>query len=220
MPYTEAITRDGNSVTVTVGDAHALTALRRGQRLGATVTAAKDGTVTITRTALRFGDTDGETRGHATAVTLRPTVKQARLTKVQYEDLERIAAARGNARMRDGRIACGVWGIPPAAAKRLLERGLAVISEADGSVALGVAGLLAMAAHKHQPWTCAGSQEVGGGFEHFHTITGARQRDYGYFASAHCTCHALRHTGTDRASAQRAARVHLEQNLTASLNGA
>lgn len=127
MAYSETVSRNGEVTTGTTSDASALATLRTGQRRGATVEVAKDGKVTIIRTALRFGERDGEVIESKTVISLVPTVKQSRLTKTQYEDLSRIRASGTYARLsEDGSIHATMWRIPPSAAKRLLARGLAV----------------------------------------------------------------------------------------------
>lgn len=206
MTYTETVTKDRETHTGTLTDAQALNLVRRARRLGYTVTAAKDGAVTIVR----------ERAGRPiVTVILRPAVKRARLSETQYGDLAIIDRAAEHARLDCDTIRTLVHRIPKAATRRLIERGLVV---ADGAgVRISLAGRLAMAAYQHQVWTSAGSEQIG---SHIHMLTGARVPDYGYFASAHCTCHGLRHSDTDRATAQRAARIHLEGALTAALNRA
>jgi hypothetical protein len=227
MPYTETVTRDGESVTTTVSDAHALTALCRGRRLGATAAAAKDGTVTITRTRLVFGEADGEVLERVTVVTLRPTAKQPRLSRTQYEDLERIRRAQGRAELgRDGRIRAAMWAIPAGPATRLIERALAVISEADGRVLVGVAGLLALAAYEHPVRTTTPLgwhyPENGPTPNRMPTWKQSRRHPYQipeFSSSAVCPC-GLYAAHDRREGARRTATRHLEEKLTAALAGA
>jgi len=203
MTYTKTISRNGQVVTEAVSDTAALTTLRSGQRHGGTATVAKNRTVTITRTSFGLDET-GSAVPRETTVTLAPAAKQPRLTPTQYADLQRIRAASAQTALTDGRIRAGMWSIPPTATKRLLERGLAVISEADGAVVLGVAGLLATAAFEHQTWTSRGSEEV----------TDNGRINWGYFASAHCSCKQLRVTETTIEPVRLAALNHLTAALT------
>lgn len=153
MQYTETIARDGDTTTSSVSDAVALAVLRRGKRLGCTVTATPDGTVTIVRTVLHLAGEDvTETQA---IVTLVPDAKPHRLTKTQYEDLVRIR--KGGERTRllpEGQIRASFWRIPTSAAKRLFDYGVAVVTAGD-RVEVSVAGLLAMAAYEHPARTTA-----------------------------------------------------------------
>lgn len=146
MTYTETITRDGETTTGTISNAGALSTLRRGLRLGSAVTATPDGTVTIVRTALHLaGENVTETQ---VTVALTPDAKPHRLTKSQYENLKWIRTAGTRAELRaNGRIGDVFCQLPPAAAARLFQHGLAV---AMGTrVEIGIAGLLAITAYEH-----------------------------------------------------------------------
>lgn len=148
MTYTETVTRDGDTTTSGISDTAALAVLRRGQRLGCTVTATPDGTVTIVRTVLHLAvdDTVFETQ---VAVTLAPDTKPHRLTKTQYEDLQRIRMSGERARLLpEGRISASFWRIPVSVAKRLFNYGVVVVTAGD-RVEMSVAGLLAIAAYEH-----------------------------------------------------------------------
>lgn len=148
MTYTETITRDGDTTTASISDTAALVVLRRGQRLGCTVSAAPDGAVTIVRTVLHLAADDTVTETQVT-VTLAPDAKPHRLTKAQYENLMWIRAAGSRAVLRqDGRIGDAFCQIPQATAKRLFDYGVAVVT-AGGLVEISVAGLLAIAAYEH-----------------------------------------------------------------------
>lgn len=226
MPYIHTVTRDGETATYAASDASALATLRRGQRYKATVEVAKDGTVTITRISLHFGERDGEVVERPIVVTLTPAMKQPRLTKTQYEDLGRVASANGRARLEDGRIRASMWAIPPSVSKRLLERGLAVVSEANGNVVLGIAGLVAVAAYEHPVRT---TTPLGWHFPEEGLTPGRmptwkqhRRHPYqvtDYSSSAVCRCGL--HSAHDRRDGARwVAARHLEENLTAALNGA
>lgn len=194
MPYTETVTRDGRTVTGPLSDAGAVTLVHRGRGLGAAVSAAENGTVTLTRTTLHPGMTDGEVGERTTVTTLSPTVRQRRLSPRQYEDLQRVHR-RGSIPVReDGSVFIPFYRIPPSAVRRLLDRGLLVISPANDSVALGIAGLLAMTTYEHQVKVSTRST-----------------------FDAHCSCGELGHSGVDLASALDATRLHLEQHLTAAL---
>lgn len=144
--YTETITRDGETTTSAISDTTALAALRRGKRLGCTVTATPDGTVTIVRTVLHLAGEDIiETQ---VTVTLTPDAKPHRLTKTQYEDLIRIRIGGERTRLLpEGQISAALWRIPTSVAKRLF--GYGVIVTTGDRVEVSVAGLLAIAAYEH-----------------------------------------------------------------------
>jgi len=150
MPYTMTRIGDGTETVSTVTDTQALRILRRALRLHAAVAADKHHTVAITRTRLVLdGDDTAERR---TVFTLRPVPRPPRLTRTQYEDLTRIRQAGSRARvLADGRIGGMFCQVPPAAAARLFNRGLAV-ADGGGHVAIGIAGLLAVAAYQHPVW--------------------------------------------------------------------
>lgn len=208
MTYTETVTRNGETHIGATTDAEALALVRRGRRLGYKVTATKDGTITIVR----------EIAGRTIAtVVLRPQSKPQRLSDTQYGDLAIIDHDAKHARLDGEAIRTLVCRIPPAATRRLIEKGLIVADEAR--VEISLAGRLAMAAHQHKVWTVGGSEAVAGEVG-YHTLTGARLERTGYFVTAYCTCHRLASYQTERATAQRVARVHLEENLTAALIGA
>ena len=215
MTYTETVTSNGETATGVISDFDALTTLRRGIRLGATVAAAKDGTITIVRTYLHLnGETISERK---IVVTLRPDAKQQRLTQVQHDDLTRIRTAGARAKLLDtGRVTGMFCQIPPSAAKRLFDRGFAIVTNPEGRVEVTIAGLLAMAAFEHQTRTVGGSETVSGG-GHVHFVTGEWVEATGYFVSAYCSCHDLKWCDTDRDAAQGAAKRHLAEKLSAAL---
>jgi hypothetical protein len=212
MTYTETVTSDGETHAGVLTDVQALALVQRGRRLGYQVTAAKDGTVTIVRKR--------ENRAVVTVV-VRPGVKPVRLTKTQYTDLELIRLALGLAEYRDGgRISAALRSIPPTAARRLRERGLILGEPTPGTgVAVSLAGRLAMAAYEHQVSTVGGSEVVTGDFERHNFFTGARVERTDYFVTGYCSCGRFSSTQTERESARRAARTHLEDHLTATLIG-
>src|SRR2546423_3097746 len=150
MPYTMTRIGDGTETVSAVTDAQALRILRRALRLHAEVAADKHHTVTLTLTRLvPDGDSAAKRR---TVLTLRPAPRPPRLTRTQYEDLTRIRQAGNHARvLADGRIGGMFCQLPPAAAARLFNRGLAV-ADGGGHVAIGIAGLLAVAAYQHPAW--------------------------------------------------------------------
>lgn len=59
----------------------------------------------------------------------------------------------------------------------------------------------------HLTRVVCGSDQVTGGFKHHHPA-GGLVAQYGWFASAFCTCGKRLHTGTDREAARRAAASH------------
>jgi hypothetical protein len=212
LTYTETITRGGETHTGALTDLAALRLVQRGRHLGYQVTAAKDGAVTIVR---KRGDRPIVT------VVVRPHVRAAHLTGTQHADLELIRLAPGRAEYRDrGRIGVALHSIPPAAARRLRERGLILGEPTPGAgVEVSLAGRLAMAAYEHRVYTVGGYDPVADG-ERFDFFTGARVRSYGWFATALCSCGAFSSVRTERVSARHAARAHLGEHLTATLAGA
>lgn len=198
MPYTQTLTKYGETSTATIGDLAALRLVWRGQRLKATVAATKDGTLTITRK-----------RGAQTiaTITLRPESAPVRLTKTQRQDLELIRLSRGRAILCDGRIRAALRSIPPAAAARLLAKGL--ILTVGEQVFISLAGRLAMAAFEHQAYTVGAYDEVDDG-KRFNSFTGARVQSYGYFVTALCSCGKFSSVHTERETARWAVRRHRE----------
>lgn len=220
MTYTETVTNSGETVIGTLTTAGALSTLRRGLRLGSVVTAAKDGTITITRTALRLNGED--VIESATVVTLCPVAKQPRLTKTQYNDLCRIRSAGDRANLLDsGRIGDAFCQIGQSAATRLLDRGLAVVT-IDRRVEVSVAGLLAMAAYEHPVRTTAPRGWHSPDDGRIPTTKQNRRHPFqvpDYSSTAVCTC-GFRHAEDRRDSAAFAARKHLDAALSAALIGA
>ena len=222
MTYTETITRDGETTTARISDAGTLSTLRRGKRLGATVTATLDGTITIVRTVLHLAGEDAtETQ---VTVTLRPDAKPARLTKTQYEDLKRVQYAGNRARLLpEGRITGIFCQIPPSAAKRLFDRGF-VVTRTEGRVEVGIAGLLAMTAYEHPACT---TRPRGWYFPTDEVVINRPrvQRMHAYqksdFTSAAvCPCSGLHAIKDRRQYAVAAVRAHLTGKLSAALAAA
>jgi nicotinamidase-related amidase len=221
MTYTETVTSNGESATGTLTDAGALSTLRRGLRLGSVVTATKDGAITITRTALRLSGED--VIESTTVVTLRPDTKQPRLTKAQYNNLAWIRSIGERARLLDsGRVGDAFCQIPQPAAKRLLDRGLAIGTAADRRVEVGVAGLLAMAAFEHPVRTTAPRGWHSSDDGRIPTTKQHRRHPFqvpDYSSTAVCMC-GFRRAEERRTFATSAARKHLDAALTAALIGA
>ncbi|WP_194923164.1 hypothetical protein [Catenulispora pinisilvae] len=213
MPYTMTRSSDGQMHISTVTDVQALRILRRALRLHADVAADKHHTVTITRTRLIL---DGEdTAERRTVLTLRPEPRAPRLTRTQYEDLARIRQAGTAARLRpDGRIGGMFCQVPSAAARRLLDRGLAVTADGD-RVSIGIAGLLAAAAHEHpvRTTTPRGWHDPENG--RLPTTRQHRRHPYqvpDFSSTAVCSC-GFRAAADRRPFASTFARQHLEQVL-------
>lgn len=220
MTYTETVTKDGETSTSALSDLGALNVLRRGLRLGASVLADRDGSVTITRTVLHpAGEDVTETK---VIVVLRPEAKPSRLTRVQYEDMKRVQGSGKKARVTaEGRITCsGMCRIPTSAAKRLLDRGLIVVVDQDGTVVPAVAGLLAMATYEHQARTTAprGWHYPEGAC--INTTRNHRAHPYQVLdrvSTALCSCGGLRKTFDGRPYAAAAVRDHVAEHLSAAL---
>ena len=219
MPYTLTRTGDGQHSIEPLSDLNALHLLRRGLRRGCAAASDKRHTVTITRTALRLAGED--VTEHQIVFTLTPTAPARRLTLTQYQDLERIRASGQRARLLpDGRIGASFCRIPPAAARRLLDRGLAVVVPTDGDrVKIGVAGLLAMAAFEHpvRTTTPRGWHYPDNG--RIPTTRQHRRHPYqvpDYCSTAVCRC-GFRAVADRRPFAAAFARNHLEQVLSAAL---
>lgn len=219
MTYTETITRDGETTTTSISDTAALAVLRRGKRLGCTVTATPDGTVTIVRTVLHLAGEDvTETQ---VTVTLTPNAKPHRLTKTQYEDLARIRIGGERTRLLpEGQISASFWRIPASAAKRLF--GYGVIVTAGDRVEVSIAGLLAIAAYEHPARTTA-PRGWHSPVDRAQINTPRVQRMHPYqtndqTSAAVCTC-GFHRTLDERSYAVVAKNRHLGEVLTAALVG-
>jgi hypothetical protein len=222
MMYTETITRDGETTVSAISDAGALATLRRGKRLGVAVTATPDGTITIVRTVLHLAGEDvTETQ---VIVTLTPDAKPVRLTKTQYEDLQRIRHAGKHAQLLpEGSIRGILCRIPPATAKRLFDRGFAITTDAEGRVEISIAGLLAMAAYEH-PARTTRPRGWHSPSDRVQINTPRVQRMHPYqtndrTSAAVCTC-GFHRTLDERTYAVVAKNGHLADALTAALTAA
>lgn len=221
MSYTETVTKDGQTSTTVLSSLGALNTLRRGLGYGATVTAAPDGTVTITRTALKLCGED--VIESLVTVTLRSDAALPRLTKRQYEDMKIVCHAGKKAQLNsEGRIKGAFWQIPASAAKRLLGRGLVVVIDQDNHVVAGIAGLMAMAAYEHKARTTAprGWHDSENG--HVNTVRNHRMHPYKTLdrtSAAICAC-GLRSIYDGRQYAAAAVRKHLAEHLASALTAA
>ncbi|GAA5070475.1 hypothetical protein [Streptomyces similanensis] len=131
--FRETITSaDGSTATGTATEAHARALLRTAVRRGYRVEATRTGGVIIERDVW-----DGSRIPKKRTVALEPVTPLGNITPTIRGDLDVIAArdaylvtgAEGTFMGRNGRIAAGLHGIPPAAAKRLIGRGLVVLGE-------------------------------------------------------------------------------------------
>ncbi|MFD0393393.1 hypothetical protein ACFQ3Z_16300 [Streptomyces nogalater] len=128
--FTETITgKHGNTETGTATEPHAITLLRRAvKRRGCTVEATRTGGVII-----EWDIWDGGITPKRCTITLEPTAPVGNITKTVRADLAAIDARSGSYlvmeaepefRINVGRIRAGLHGVPPAATKRLIDRGL------------------------------------------------------------------------------------------------
>ncbi|MCX4657298.1 hypothetical protein AB0N79_38690 [Streptomyces microflavus] len=227
--FTKVVTHaDGESATETSSDVHALRLLRTAVRRGYRVEATRTGGAIIERSVH-----DGVSivpRTHT--VTLEPVVPVGPISATVRECLSDIAAreafrvdaAEPPFRHSVGRISAGLGGAPPAAAARLVARGLVVLGEPYRStsngylpevrtpVGVSLAARLAMHAQDHRthtlepagyvrpnPRVTAGVQTPGGGLVYSRT------------SAAGCSCRNWSATGDGRDDARRLARRHRQQ---------
>lgn len=240
--FNETITSaDNETTTGTATEAHALSLLRRpAVRRGCRMEATRTGGVIITR-QVWTGDVLPKQR----TIALEPVKPVARLTTTTREDLDAVLAASGaylveqaerEFRARVGRIGAGITGIAPAAAARLVDRGLLVLGEpyADTSngylperrrpVKVSLAARLAMLAQAHRTETTQPAGWVKPSDMGYEFIGRDRHggRTYVSTSAARCSCHGWSQLCEDRDDARRKARGHREQvtaELVESLRG-
>ncbi|MHB9861934.1 hypothetical protein [Streptomyces sp. YIM S03343] len=166
--FTETITsKDGETSTGTASEAHALSLLRRAERRRhCTVEATRSGGVIVVRKVW-----DGSRTPKTRTIVLEPVMPVGLFTPAVRRALAAVDARSGAylvtaaercTRGRVGRISAGFEGVAPAAAARLVERGLVVLGEPYTAVShetgvetrvpvrLSLAARLALLADKHR----------------------------------------------------------------------
>jgi len=215
--FRELITNaDGSTEEGTCSEDHALSLLRRAVRLGFQVEATRHGGAVIVR------EIPGSTGTHRHTVALEPVTPAGRLTATVRLDLAIIDRRMGRslaARLNPvtGRIDAGLNSIPPAAAARLISRGLVTVT--DGAVAVSLTARLAMLAQDHrtetrQPRGWYQRSSVDGQPLPGPSWVRARYASYDRSSVASCSCHGWSYPAEDRDDARRRAHGH-RQEVTA-----
>lgn len=214
--FRETVTSaDGSTEEGTCSDAYALQVLSRAVRLGYRVEATRQGGAVVVREIPSGEDRWRPPRKHT--VMLEPAAQVGKVTDTNRLDLRIIDQHAGRslaARLNPatGRIDSGVNSIPPAAAARLIERGLVVV---DGmAVSVSLAARLAMLAQDHHTET----QKPRGYYRKAGVIGPWRKGGCVYDRSsvAHCTCH-WSYPAEDRDDARRLAHGHRQEATAAML---
>jgi hypothetical protein len=228
---------DGTTTGGTCGEARARSLLATALRRGYTVEATRPGGVIITRPVHA-----GRTIPGSRTVTLTPAVPLGALTQTVHADLAAIAARTArrpaylitgavpaHARGRAGRICAGLYAVPPAATRKLVERGLVTLGapppaepgsppEERVAVTVSLAAWLAIHAAGHrtetqQPRGWVRPAQIGltgGGVER------KGNRVYDRSSVAHCACR-WSYPAEDRDDARRRTAAHRQQTTAAML---
>ncbi|MCQ1581222.1 hypothetical protein [Streptomyces parvus] len=231
--FTKTITHaDGDTATETSTEADALRLLRTAVRRGYRVEATRNGGAIVERDIHNGRSIVPETR----TVTLEPVTPVGRLTATVRESLSDIAAreayridvAEREFRDQVGRISAGFRGVAPAAAARLVARGLVVLGEpyeatSNGylpetrtPVRVSLSARLGMHAQDHRTHTIAPAGYVRPADADLHMVTAGRQTPggglvYSRASAAGCTCRTWSATGDGRDDARRLAQGHRQQ---------
>ncbi|MEU3137004.1 hypothetical protein ABZ691_30075 [Streptomyces sp. NPDC006854] len=229
--FTKTITHaDGDTATEKSSEADALRLLRTAVRRGYRVEATRNGGAIVERDIPDGRSIVPRTR----TVTLKPVTPVGTLTATVRECLNdisvcaayRIDVAEREFRDRVGRILASFGAAAPAAAARLVARGLVVLGEpyestsngylpeARTPVRVSLAARLAMHAQDHRTHTIAPAgylRPAGAGL-----VTAGRQAPrgglvYSRASAAGCTCRTWSATGDGRDDARRLAQGHRQQ---------
>ncbi len=183
---------DGERATGTATEADALRLLRTAVRRGFRVEVTRSGGAIIERDIYDGRSTLPRTH----SVTLEPVTPVGKLTATVRECLSdiarreafRIDAAEPEFRHQVGRISAGLRGVGPAAATRLVDRGLVVLGKPYASMSNGylpetltpvrvsLTARLAMHAQDHRTHTLAPAGYVRPADVGLHAVTAGRQR--------------------------------------------
>ncbi|MGW4720671.1 hypothetical protein [Nocardia sp. NPDC004260] len=213
--------------TATYSEADATSLLRRAVRTRrATVEARRNGGFVLQWNVHHL---TGDTVTTTTATITAEPITAARLTATMRADLEHIAEHPTRARWRpDGSLHVGFLGrIPPAAARRLADRGLiATEPENRPAVRLTLAARLALLAEQHRTTTAEprgwhhpsdylrpGEWPTSAGS---HRPGGKSGKVYDRHSSARCSCGEFSEFAEDRSDAARRVRGH-RQHVAAAL---
>jgi len=236
--FTETVTDSrGRTSTGTASETHALTLLRTAVRRGYRIEATHTGGVIIERDVW-----DGSVIPKKRTITLEPAVPLGKITAGVREDLAAIdgreahlvTGAQGPFRRRNGRISAGLDSIAPAAAARLVDRGLVVLGDPYASTSNGympetrtpvrvsLAARLALFAAEHrtrtsEPLGYVKPADVGMGGVTVGLNKGGRRGGTVYDGSSAASCTCRRWTGTfeRRMFALDAARKHRQEAAAA-----
>lgn len=212
--FRETVTdADGAAAEGTCSEAHALALLRRAVRLGYRVEATRHGGAVIAREIPAGTDQWSPPRTHT--VTLEPVTPAGTVTAANRIDLgiiDRRGGLRRPAQLNHGRIDAGLNSIPPAAAARLIDRGLVTV---DGTtVTVSLIARLAMVAQDHRTETSEPR-----GYHREQGVIGPWRKGgcvYDRSSAAHCECR-WSYPAEDRDDARRRAREHRQQAAAAML---
>ena len=210
---------DGTTSEGTSSEADAWRTLRTAVRRGYSVEATRQGGAIIVREIPHAGDTWQPARKHT--VTLEPVTHAGTVTATMRGDLDAIARW-GRSRLTGDRIRAGfIYGIPPAATARLMQRGLVTV---DGeTVSVSLVARLAMLAQDHhtetrEPRGYVHPSDIGADY------AGAGLNKPGRRAGkildrssvASCSCRRWSYPAEDRDNARRRAHEH-KQEVTAAM---
>lgn len=140
---------DGTTSNGTCNETEAIRLLTKAVQRGYSVEATRSGGAVIVR--MIPASTDRWTLPRKHTVTFEPVTPVGTVTQVQRRDLVAITRRRAGSWLVKGRIHAGLYSIPPAAAGRLVQRGLVTINGTDVSVSL--VARLAMLAQDHHTTT-------------------------------------------------------------------
>lgn len=231
--FTETITTaDGTTETGSCTEAHALTTLRRAVKKGYRVEATRTGGAIIERDVWT-----GDTLPKKLTVVIEPVKPVGTITPTMRDDLEaigryeayRVDAAERPFRDRVDRIHASFRSVPPAAARRLVERGLVTLGEpyqdtSNGYLAetrtpvrVSLAARLATHARTHRTRTTEPNGYVKPADIGMTNTNGLNKpgrragRVYDGSSRAGCSCGTWSTWAEDRGRALRAAREHRQK---------
>jgi hypothetical protein len=220
---TTVIESDGTASNGTCSAAHATSLLQAAVQRGYRVEATRRGGAVITRDVWTGGTCPGQ---HA--VTLEPVTRVGVLTDQIRRDLGAIGERTGRSPAylrRDGRIYAGLYAIPPAAARRLLERGLitaAAPGDGRADVAVSLQARLALLAADHRTSTREPRRYVRHGDIGLADLSAGLNKPgrrggkiCDRTSGAWCSCGAWSVPAGDRESARMLARGHREEATAA-----
>lgn len=202
---------DGIRAETECGEDHARCLLASAVRRRYTVEATRQGGAVIVR------QVHGGTRPYQRIVTLEPVTPAGTVTATMRRDLELIGLRGAGELQAGGRIKAGYfYSIPPAAAARLISRGLVTVT--GTSVAVSLAARLAMLAQDHhtetrEPRGYVHPSDIGMSSAGRNGGGGRSGLTYDRSSAVSCACH-WSYPAEDRDAARRRAHEH-RQEVTA-----